>query len=222
MITDQQIAVNLKIPEGIVIAIRLNHWSTVKSFAQKKWNEDGYASLKRWAGAVDRILAKYQVLFGNPAFKPGTKEWTVQETKKSIAIWIDRVGSLAPLIKDMEAAHLNGDRPRTINWFIFRADGQACRWEMLWLDLMNIRAEEEKRKELDWRPSDEDIPEEIKGFIKSAATPVTPTWVASAKARLRVLSKFIQDNQSNAAMRREANAIEARLKKHGYNVETEL
>ncbi len=221
MIPDQQIATELKIPAGIVTAIRLKRWSTVKSFAQKKWNEDGYAAGKRWGGAVTRILDKFQELYGHPAFKTGTKAWTIQETRKSIAIWIDRIGEPGSLIKDMEAAQLNGDRPRTINYFIFRADGQACRWEMLWLDLMNIRAEEEKRKELDWRP-DENTPDDVKSLFENSATPVTPTWVANAKARLKVLSLFIQDNAANADMRREWHEIQARLKDHGYLEDLEI
>jgi hypothetical protein len=215
MISDQQIATELTIPVGIITAIRAKRWSTVKTFAQKRWNEDGYVAEKRWGTAVTRILDKFQDLYGHPAFKNSTKAWTIQETRKSIAIWIDRVGSPASLIKDLEAAKLNGARPMTINYFIFRADGKACRWEMLWLDLMNIRAEEAKRKELAWRPGD-DTPEEVKRFIENSATPVTPTWVANAKARLKVLSRFVQDNEANAAMRREFNQIEARLQKHGY------
>lgn len=221
MIPDSQIATELKIPEGVVHAIRLKRWSVLRGFAQKKWNEDGFVALKRWGGAVDRILEMYADLFGHTAFKAGTKDWTIQETRKSIAIWIDRIGNLAPIIKDMEAAKLNGDKPRSINWFIFRADGQACRWEMLWLDLMNRRAEAEKQAELKWHP-DENTPQEVKDFLKAGHTPVTPTWVSEAKARLKVLSKFIQEGDANPAMRREWNEIQLRLKEHGYLDEKEM
>jgi len=215
MISDQQIAAELKIPEGVVGAIRAKRWSVLRGFAQKKWNEDGFAAQKRWSGAVDRILTKYTDLFGHDPFKSTSHAWTIQEGRKSIAIWIDRIGNPASLIKDMEAAKLNGDKPRTINWFIFRADGQACRWEMLWLDLMNQRAEEAKRKELDWTP-DEDTPDAVRNFLKSGHKAVTPTWVAEAKERLRVLSKFIQDGDANPAMRREWREIQDKLKDHGH------
>jgi len=204
-------AVALGIPEHVAEGIVSRRWGPVTGYFKSRYNEDGYAALLRYGHAVDRLLTVFEELYGHPPFYPTISAETLKTWKKRIAMVAARFGNIAPLVDDMKKARDEGQKPRCIAWFIQAPEGREARWGVLYYRLLEEQEERQKRQELAWRPSGQ-----ISEVLATAAHPVTPTWVANARKRLRVIQPYIIGGTATAEMKKDYRELTYNLTRFGY------
>lgn len=211
MRTDAEVAKYLGLPEVLVTQMRQRKYGAVVSRFKDYWNRDGYASLQRYGHAVDRLLEAFEQIFSRTPFYSTITENTLFTWRKQIALVVERFGNIAPLIDDMRQAQAVGSRPRSISWFLVAPAGQEARWMVLYFRMMEEQEAELKRRELAWRPSGN-----MAAILDEATHPVTPTWVANARKRLKLIQPYIIAGSATAEMKKDYRELTHNLTRFGY------
>jgi len=179
-------------------------WDLVYLF-RRLWYEDGDLYHRRQKNAVACIIQEYENLSGQ-------KIQLTLRTCQRVATYVDRVG-VAALIDDMHEA-FKKHKPKSIFYFIHRADGQSSRWEMLVMDEINKEAAEEKA-------SFNQIADELNLIVGKK---VEPSWVRTARGKLKHLRHQLQRKGGieRIKIQNHINAIESRLINQGFKIKEDV
>lgn len=195
----KELARELGIPAEIIESIRRKEYGNVVRYFQDLRNEDGYAALKQYEPAVNRIVQVFVLGKNYP------DNWTVSiETRKEIAKYVKRLGA-AILINDIRKALSDYPQIRSLNYFLKSIDGKASRWAMLYIEERDKAYQ--KRKEFEMTAD-----AEIQQMAESAMKKSVPAWVNEAVERLKELRKINILDQSETV---ELLEIAGRLKNVG-------
>jgi hypothetical protein len=223
----KELAVKLKLPEKIVWAIKRHDWGVVKKYAQQQWNKDGYALMKRYDNAVNRVVSKFDELKGGRGLTRINAD-----QRKEIARYCHTLG-VGFLVKDME--NMINERPqiKSLNYFLQGTDSKVCRWERIRLEKL---AEEYEKEKAERNGLEKAVGKVLfgdgcfgkEGGIASAITPRNdekagipiyrdndsniPEWLEKDEARLAELEKM-DNSRMSVAERGEKALLKMRLGK---------
>lgn len=212
--TPAEIARYLGQPVRVIELIRAKRYLAVIEHFKSEWNRDGYAALKRYQNAVNRLLQEFERVFNRPAFYPQMKPATRTGWLKRIALIVEKFGDVSLLVKDIQAAgrELSGNsRPRTIIWFIQSKPGIEPRWMQIYWKEWERLEQEAKQSRDSWEPTDE-----VRELLDKTGQVSQPQWVVDARGRLEVISRWMQARMATKEQLIERDKIIAALKHHGH------
>jgi hypothetical protein len=191
-----------EIPESIHMLFRMRRWG-VLSIIFTRAHQESASAIAYNKTAVERVKSTFTELTGYKPYTSHEEKWDA-----ILARLVDHAGPDA-LIADIESARRY--QPRSLLFFIYRADGKASRWQMLVDQLYKDKHEKDKQELLfAWQ--------DIKDIVSVQSLHTEPTWVVSAKKRLELLQNMRLKVSANerAKYDRETATIQARLSANGY------
>ena len=205
---DRSIEIDAKfyeVPVHFLVSIKRGEWGAVRGYAQHRWNKDGYALLKKYRKAVDRVL---QVFIEEKNYPDSNLVTISTEQEKKIAYYIHHLG-IEAIIDDIRKACRENKRIRTINYFLTSEGGKKTgRWGMMYFDKMNVEWQKQKEAELNCHAGKKfDIVKKVK-----------QQWQIDAEKRLKELE---DEGVLKSLEIAEAMTLNDRIIRHGIRETSE-